>query len=170
MTNVVWTQVDPQRITCRTTSEDETAQLGQELASTLESGDVVALIGDLGAGKTRLVKSVAAACGVPLDQVNSPTFTLIQEYEGRLLLRHCDTYRLRNPDEFFELGLDELFATDGVAFVEWANRVEDDLPADRLVISITIDSPTHRSFELQSTGPRSAKILQDLIHASGSAI
>ena len=97
------------------------------------------------------------------DDVNSPTFTLIQEYPGRIPIRHCDTYRLRNAEEFADLGLDELFAVDGIALVEWGDRVEEYLPRDRIDVRITIDSPTGRTLEVAATGPRSRQILSRIL-------
>src|SRR6187401_2712247 len=103
-------------------SESETEQLGQALAVTLLEGTTVALIGTLGAGKTRLVQAFAAAHGVPRDGATSPTFVLVNEYQGRLPIYHFDAYRLRDDDEFIELGPEEYFESNGVTFVEWADR------------------------------------------------
>jgi tRNA threonylcarbamoyladenosine biosynthesis protein TsaE len=143
----------------RTDSELETRAVATLLAGQLGVGDVIALVGGLGAGKTAFTKALAAALDVPADDVNSPTFTLIQEYLGRILLRHCDTYRLRNPDEFADLGLDELFATDGVAIVEWADRVTEFLPRDRLEIHFTVETPTSRTLSFKAYGKRSQRLL-----------
>ena len=140
-------------------SEIETTELGRLLAFALEPGCNVGLIGDLGAGKTRLVQAIASALDVPPEQVNSPTFTLINEYPGTIPLRHCDTYRLRNPDEFLDLGLDELLAEDGVALIEWADRVRDLLPRDVLRIAIRIVSTTERIFEISAAGKTSQALL-----------
>jgi tRNA threonylcarbamoyladenosine biosynthesis protein TsaE len=157
-----WSHTSDETCSCQAHSEDQTLEAGQQIAALLRPGDVVALIGELGAGKTRFVKAVAHACGVPLDEVNSPTFTLIHEYEGRVRIRHCDTYRLRTAEEFADLSLDELFAPDGIALVEWADRVVEYLPRDRLEIRIAIDSPTERTIELTATGKRSRQILLQL--------
>ena len=108
--------------TISTSSEDETAAAGRELAETLSPGDVVLLYGDLGAGKTAFVRGLAEGLGVSRDEVSSPTFTLIQEYRGgRLALFHVDLYRIDDPREFDELGLDEI-AEEGVLAIEWADR------------------------------------------------
>ena len=163
-----WVRQPDQSLVCRVDSEAETRAVGEAIAAKLLAGDVVALIGGLGAGKTHFVKGVAEACGVSQDDVNSPTFTLIQEYAGRMLIRHCDTYRLRNAEEFADLGLDELFASDGIAFVEWADRVEEYLPGDRLEVRITIDSPTGRTFEVSATGKRSRQILSEFFCPASS--
>ena len=163
-----WTRISDSQISCRVMSAQETREVAHQIAGRLNPGDVVGLIGDLGAGKTQFVKAFAEACGVPIDEVNSPTFTLIQEYEGRVLIRHCDTYRLRTPEEFADLGLDELFATDGIALVEWADRVVEYLPRDRLDVRITIDSLTGRTFEVSATGRRSQKVLAGICPADSS--
>lgn len=106
-----------------THSEDETAGLGHALASTLSAGDVVLLYGDLGAGKTAFVRGLAEGLGAPSTDVSSPTFTLIQEYRGgRLPLFHVDLYRLNDPREIEDLGLDEI-AEAGVLAIEWAEKL-----------------------------------------------
>src|SRR5712672_4080883 len=108
--------------TVTTRSEEETAALGRELGATLAAGDVVLLYGDLGAGKTAFVKGLAEGLGVSRDEVSSPTFTLVQEYRGgRLTLFHVDLYRLNDPREIDDLGLDEI-ATEGVLAIEWAEK------------------------------------------------
>ena len=105
-----------------THSELETAAVGRELGATLSAGDVVLMVGDLGAGKTAFVRGLAEGLGVPGDEVSSPTFTLVQEYRGgRLPLFHVDLYRLNDPREVDDLGLDEI-ADDGVLAIEWAER------------------------------------------------
>jgi tRNA threonylcarbamoyladenosine biosynthesis protein TsaE len=109
-----------------THSEAETAAVGQEVAAALSSGDVVLLYGDLGAGKTAFVKGLAEGLGVERDDVNSPTFTIVQEYRGgRLPLFHVDLYRLSDPREIDDLGLEEI-AADGVMAIEWADKLTGD--------------------------------------------
>ncbi len=106
-----------------TASEAETADIGRALASRLSPGDVVLLYGDLGAGKTAFVRGLAEGLGIAADEVSSPTFTLVQEYRGgRLPLFHVDLYRLNDPREIDDLGLDELTA-DGVLAIEWAEKL-----------------------------------------------
>jgi tRNA threonylcarbamoyladenosine biosynthesis protein TsaE len=109
--------------TIATASESETAAVGRDLAGTLRAGDVVLLYGDLGAGKTAFVKGLAEGLGVARDEVSSPTFTLVQEYRGgRLTLFHVDLYRLDDPREIVDLGLDEI-AAGGVLAIEWADKL-----------------------------------------------
>lgn len=110
-------------MTVTTNSQEETAAIGRTLASTLAAGSVVLLIGDLGAGKTALVRGLAEGLGVPPEDVSSPTFTLMQEYRGgRVPLVHVDLYRLNNGREIDELGLEEL-GLDAVLAIEWAEKL-----------------------------------------------
>lgn len=144
-------------------SEIETMRLGTMLAKLLEPGTVVALNGNLGAGKTRLVQAIAAAMGVDRRKVNSPTFVLIQEYQGRLPLYHFDTYRLKDTDEFLELGADDLLYAEGVCLIEWASKVMEVLPSDLVRIEIEHTSETSRTFHFTGQGTCSAKLVNALI-------
>lgn len=103
------------------TNEDQTAVAGERLAQSLAAGSVVLLYGDLGAGKTAFVRGLAQGLGADPANVSSPTFTLVQEYRGRLTLYHVDLYRLEER-EVDDLGLDELILGDGVVAIEWADR------------------------------------------------
>lgn len=124
-------------------SSEETGRLARELAGRLVPGSVVALEGDLGAGKTTFAQAFARGLGVQ-GTVNSPTFTLIKEYEGaRCPFYHMDVYRL-TPEEAEELGLEEYFGGDGISLVEWASRIADLLPEERLEVALgrpAADSP-----------------------------
>lgn len=135
-------------VTYLSANEQATDRLGQALADVLEGGMVVALVGDLGSGKTRLVQATATALGVPRDEVNSPTFVLINEYPGPTPVYHFDAYRLRDADEFLDLGPDEYFQSPGISFVEWADRVADCLPEKRIEIGCTVAGPTSRRYEI----------------------
>lgn len=104
-----------------TTSEEETSAVGAELGTSLQAGAVVLLYGDLGAGKTAFVRGLAAGIGAATDDVSSPTFTIVQEYPGRVALYHVDLYRLEER-EVDDLGLEELVLGDGVVAIEWAER------------------------------------------------
>jgi tRNA threonylcarbamoyladenosine biosynthesis protein TsaE len=104
-----------------TRAEEETTAAGERLAARLRPGDVLLLYGDLGAGKTAFVRGLARGLGAVADDVSSPTFTIIQEYRGRLQLYHVDLYRLQ-PIEVGDLGLDELASGDAIVAVEWAER------------------------------------------------
>ncbi|MEF3313422.1 tRNA (adenosine(37)-N6)-threonylcarbamoyltransferase complex ATPase subunit type 1 TsaE [Paenibacillus sp. GYB004] len=134
-------------------NEEQTAKLAEALSAMMEAGTVVALDGDLGAGKTRFSQSVARALGVP-GVVNSPTFTIIKEYEGdRLPFYHMDVYRI-SEDEADELGLDDYFYGEGVTLVEWAELIRNLLPPDRLAIYISHAGETRRVMELRPYGAR----------------
>jgi tRNA threonylcarbamoyladenosine biosynthesis protein TsaE len=111
-----------------TRSETETAAVGRTLAERLTAGSVVLLFGDLGAGKTAFARGLAEGLGVSRDEVSSPTFTLVQEYRGgRLTLFHVDLYRLNDPREIDDLGLDEI-ADEGVLAIEWAEKLREIAP------------------------------------------
>ena len=117
-------------------NEDDTKAFGLELAEAAKPGTVIALIGDLGTGKTTLTKSIAEGLGITRP-ITSPTFTIVQEYrEGRLPLFHFDVYRLRNAEDLFEIGADEYFYGKGVSVVEWADLVMEALPEDTWFIYI----------------------------------
>ncbi|REJ73931.1 MAG: tRNA (adenosine(37)-N6)-threonylcarbamoyltransferase complex ATPase subunit type 1 TsaE [Planctomycetota bacterium] len=149
-------------LTFRAADQSATARFGGILADALKPGDVVSLNGPLGAGKTRLVQVVAAALGCRRQMVNSPTFVLIQEYDGRLPLYHVDAYRLKDSDEFLEIGGEELLESDGVCLIEWADRIADVLPRDLLRIEITPTGETEREFKITAAGPRSRTIVEAL--------
>ena len=116
-------------------SEADTEALGARLAGLLPAAFVVGLDGPLGAGKTRLVKAIGAALGIDHEAISSPTFVLIHEYQGRVKLFHFDAYRIRDDDEFLELGPEEYFEGQGATLVEWASRVARCLPPDCAVSS-----------------------------------
>nr|WP_288793763.1 tRNA (adenosine(37)-N6)-threonylcarbamoyltransferase complex ATPase subunit type 1 TsaE [uncultured Eubacterium sp.] len=118
----------------RIRNEEDTKAFGRKLAGELEAGDILALIGDLGTGKTTLTKSVAAGLGVTED-ITSPTFNIVNEYHsGRLPLYHFDVYRLESGADLFEIGGEEYFDAGGVCIIEWADLVAEALPDDTKVI------------------------------------
>jgi len=117
-------------------NEEETIKFGTQLADKLTPGTVIALIGDLGTGKTALTKAIAAALGID-EIITSPTFNIVKEYDsGRLPLYHFDVYRIGDVDEMYELGYEEYFYGKGVSIVEWADLIEDIMPEDTLTINI----------------------------------
>ncbi len=151
-----------QSFTYHATTEQETALLGAALADALPPGSVVSLIGTLGAGKTRLVQAVAERLGVDRRRIVSPTFVLIQEYQGIRPVYHFDAYRLADSDEFLALGAEEYFDGNGVSLVEWADRVEDCLPRDRVEVRIEVTGETSRRFEISSLGDSCVEVIRKL--------
>jgi tRNA threonylcarbamoyladenosine biosynthesis protein TsaE len=138
-------------------SEQDTAAIGRELAASLAAGDVVLLTGDLGAGKTAFVRGLAEGLGVHPDEVSSPTFTLVQEYRGgRLPLFHVDLYRLNDPREIDDLGLDEI-AEDGVLAIEWAER-NPRPPLQSLRVWIEHAGETERRIVIERSGDDEARL------------
>lgn len=136
------------------TSVEATYALGAALGRGLVGGSAIGIVGPLGAGKTHLVKGIAAGNGTSDPRkITSPTFTLIHEYPGRLRLYHVDAYRLRGPSELIALGFDELIAVDSVVAVEWADRVRSAMPADTLWIEIAPMAETTRRLILCAGGP-----------------
>ena len=142
--------------------EAATATLGRALAAVLPPGTTVALCGTLGAGKTRLVQAIAEALGVDRREVVSPTFVLIQEHRGRRTIYHIDAYRLRDDDEFQQLGPDEYFESDGLVLIEWADRVEGSLPRDYVEIRIEVTGAESRRFEIRAIGRRHEETISRL--------
>lgn len=121
-------------------NEEDTKQFALTLANTLEKGDVIALVGNLGTGKTTLTKYIAKGLGID-DMITSPTFTIVQEYKsGRLPLYHFDVYRIMDIEEMYEMGYEEYFFGDGVSIVEWADQIEEIIPEDAKVIFIEYGS------------------------------
>jgi tRNA threonylcarbamoyladenosine biosynthesis protein TsaE len=144
-------------------NESATAALGTALANALPAGTTVALCGTLGAGKTRLVQAIAEALGVDRRNVLSPTFMLMQEYHGRRTVCHIDAYRISSEAEFEALGAEECFDGDGLVLVEWADRVDKCLPAERIEIRVEVTGPESRRFEVLAIGDRYAGVVEKLV-------
>lgn len=145
------------RIEMNVSSLQETEQLAEKLASLLAPPDVLTLEGDLGAGKTTFTKALAKGLGITRT-VNSPTFTIIKQYEGKYPLNHLDVYRLAESDE--DLGWDELFYGDAISIIEWAHLIEEDLPQERLAIQIFHTGETSRKIIFTPLGERYTKICE----------
>lgn len=147
-----------------TQGPNETLALGQRIAKWLRPGDTVNLIGELGAGKTVLVKGIAAGLGIDPATVTSPTFSLIHEYTGSMSLFHFDAYRLQRPEEWEDLGYEEYFRGNGISVVEWGDLVEAYLPTEYLEIEINrvTMSGDRREIQIRAVGHRFDPVLKEL--------
>ncbi len=142
--------------TCKFVSKQlgDTDRLGAALARHLPAQSTIALIGTLGTGKTQLVRSLCAACQVDPEIVVSPTFVLLQQYHGHRMIHHLDAYRIKDDDEFLQLGVEELYEMNGIVAIEWADRVANCLPSDYLEIRIEDTGMSERTFTISSRGAR----------------
>ncbi len=150
------------RLTTR--SARATHALGARLGRLLAPGDVVALVGELGAGKTELVRGACDGAGVAPEEVSSPSFAIVATYRGRLPVHHADLYRIGDPDELYGTGFGDLVGGDGALLVEWADRVPGALPDERLTIAFAHDAraPDVRHLALTGAGPRHAELARRL--------
>lgn len=145
-------------LTYSTQGPDETIDLGLHLGRMLLAGDLVALEGDLGAGKTCLVKGIARGLEVPeASYVRSPSFVILNIYPGRCPLYHLDLYRIHSPAELEDLGYREFFYGEGVTVVEWADKIDDLLPDERLCVRLGFHNETGRAITLEGMGNRYRK-------------
>ena len=134
----------------RTESPEETQSLGEELGKKLKPGHVIALIGDLGTGKTCLTQGIARGVGLaPNEVVNSPSYILINEYNGNIPIYHIDLYRIETSEEIVELGLGEYVNGDGICIIEWADRMENALPERCIKVHITWIGENARSIRIE---------------------
>lgn len=136
----------------KTHSPEETQEIGVRIGSQLSPGDVVALIGDLGAGKTCLTQGIAQGVGVYQNQtVNSPSYILINEYEGKIPIYHIDLYRLERLEDIVALGLEDYLDGDGICVIEWADRMGELLPESHIRVIITVEDEFTRAVEVLPT-------------------
>jgi len=145
-------------------SEAATRRAGELLAGLLEPGDVISLSGDLGAGKTCLVKGVAAGLGV-VEAVTSPTFNIMLEHHGRLELFHFDLYRLERAAELDDIDFYGTTEAGGVSFVEWGERFPEALPEDHLSVEVLLESDVARRLVVRPMGPRSGALAEQWLSA-----
>jgi len=145
----------------RTSSPDETREFGRALGALLEPGDLVALTGDLGSGKTVMIQGIARGLGFD-GYVSSPSFVIVNEYEGRVPIYHIDLYRIEGADSLHDIGYRELFFGDGVVLVEWADRAPELLPAERLGVRIEMAGRDGRELAIEARGVRAAAVLARL--------
>jgi tRNA threonylcarbamoyladenosine biosynthesis protein TsaE len=147
-----------------TKSPSETSDCGARLGELLLPGDFVALTGELGAGKTQFVKGVAAGLNVASsDPVTSPTYALLNIYNGRIPLFHFDLYRLKDETDIAELGFEEYFRGDGACIVEWAERLGELLPKENIIIQFNVDDAEHRTLSFLPTGSRAMELVRLLL-------
>ncbi len=145
-------------------SESDTLAVARALGGLLRPGDVVALEGDLGAGKTVFAKGVGEALGIPAERVNSPTFTIVTEHPGTIPLHHVDAYRLASVREAEDIGLDELLADPpGVCVVEWAEKIASLLPKSRIWVRFSIPDGDGRRLAIEDADDRRLEELQSRI-------
>lgn len=145
-----------------TGTPEETTHVGEKVGKLLINGDVICLEGPLGAGKTALTHGIAKGLGVK-DYINSPTFNIIKEYEGRVPFYHMDLYRLEEADELIDLGYEEYVYGQGVTVIEWADKAADFLPEERLTIKMDYGGEElSRVIEIIPSGIRYEKLVENL--------
>ncbi len=142
-------------------SAAETVRFGERLGRLLRAGDVIALGGELGSGKTCLTRGIAAGIGVAPSAITSPTFTFVQGYRGRVPFYHIDLYRLTSDQEAGDLGLEEYLGKDNIAAIEWADKILSLLPQELLWIHLRYRKPRQRSIELRAVGERYSGLLEE---------
>lgn len=145
-----------------TKSAEQTYKLGESLGKTLQQGDIICLTGDLGAGKTAFTKGIGSGLDVQ-EFITSPTYTIINEYDGRIPLFHFDVYRLEGVEEMYELGYEEYFFGDGAVVIEWADIVQDIIPQERLWITILRGKEEDtREIIFDDSGERYQNVIKEL--------
>jgi tRNA threonylcarbamoyladenosine biosynthesis protein TsaE len=152
----------PSSLDLTLSSPAETESFGHAIGRLLRGGEVLALIGELGAGKTALVRGIVGGLGVPVTSVTSPTFMIVHEYQGRLPVIHIDLYRLQRPEETESIGLSDYFTDDVAVAIEWADRFPQLLPEDRLEVRLVHRTRTTRKARLEARGSRSRSLLAQL--------
>lgn len=147
----------------RLSSPAETKALGRKLAALLQPSDFVGLVGDLGAGKTLLVRSICDALGIPREQVASPTFAIVYPYTGgRIPVHHADLYRLEDYDELYATGFLDLLEGPSALLVEWIDKIPEAAPAEWLRVELIHEDETTRQVRLTGHGPRGAELVRAL--------
>ncbi len=148
------------KLTFKSVSATETIRFGERLGKLLAPGHVIALLGELGAGKTTMVKGIVRGLGVTDRRaVKSPTFALVHRYEGRMPVYHFDAYRLKSTQEMLDIGSDEMLYGDGVSLIEWADKVPECLPEEYLRVTLTTVSENERTIEICGYGELYKKII-----------
>lgn len=154
-----------QKFELRTNSESETRKLGEIIGRNLDQGDIVALIGDLGAGKTCMTKGLAKSLGVS-DQyeITSPTFTIINEYPGIMTFWHVDAYRLESSRDMIDAGFEDFFSSSGVVVIEWAEKILDILPLNTLFVTFEYVDDTTRIVRISGRDSVINRIMEGYKH------
>jgi len=144
-----------------TNNEKETKKIGKLLGDNVQPGQIILLKGDLGSGKTRFVKGIAASLN-STNEVSSPTYNLINEYPGKMTLYHMDLYRLDNENDLLNIGFEDYLYRDGIIAIEWPELAYDFLPADFLLINFEIVSENKRKLKLKAKGEKSKNLMKGL--------
>ncbi len=156
--------VKGKKLIFKSVSVGETIKFGERLGKLLAPGHVIALAGELGAGKTTMVKGIVQGLGVTDRRaVRSPTFALVHRYEGRIPVYHFDAYRLENAQEMLDIGSDEMIYGDGVSIIEWADNVSECLPEEYLKVTLIAVSENERTIEVCGYGDRYNKIIESVV-------
>ena len=142
-----------------TSSTEQTVEAGRVLGTMLEPGDLICLYGDLGSGKTHFSYGIAMGLEVREQYITSPTFTFVNEYQGRIPFYHIDLYRLKDPSELEPIGFEEYIDSDGATVIEWAERAEDELPSEYLSVYLSDISETSRELGFFAEGERYGTLL-----------
>ncbi len=148
----------------KTTGVKETIAIGRRLGRLLTPGDVICLTGELGAGKTCLVKGIADGLGIKETRITSPTFIIVNEYSGRIPLYHIDLYRIGIIEDLRDIGIEEIMFGNGVTAIEWAERIMDKLPDERLDITMTWVDDKTRTININAFGHHHREILNKLMY------
>ncbi len=138
------------RLNFQTNSAEETIELGKKIGSFLKGGEIFAMQGTLAAGKTTITKGIAQALDIK-DEITSPTFCLISEYEGKIPLYHMDVYRLNDGEDFINLGAEDLIYGKGVSIIEWSEKIMEELPKSTIILKIEpVEGTTQRKIEIEN--------------------
>lgn len=147
-------------INVKTRGVKETISLGRAVGRHLSPGDVICLSGELGTGKTCFVKGLAEGLGIKAKNVTSPTFIIIREYKGKIPLYHIDLYRIGFVEDIRDIGMEEVIYGQGVTAIEWAEKISDKLPDERIEIALKYGDEKTRSIEMSAFGPHHSEILK----------
>ncbi len=153
--------MDGTKIRISTRSPEETRELGQTIGSFLKAGTVLALTGELGSGKTVFIQGLAQGLDIPDEYyITSPTYTLINEYPGRIILFHVDLYRLNDPSEYEDIGLHEVLESKGVVAIEWANMLPENMLDNHIALDIRISGTDSRDIVLSAQGQDEGDLIE----------